>query len=114
MKAETLLSDVYEGKIVGAKAFDKVDHGILFHKLRDSGITGRLGMWFSNFLSDQCQFVRVCCGCNTVAPVISGVPQWTVLCPPLFLILMTDIFTNVPFSIVSFADDTKFGYQKGV
>ena len=27
-----------------AKAFDKVDHGILFHKLRDLGITGRLGM----------------------------------------------------------------------
>ena len=29
-----------------AKAFDKVDHGILLHKLKDLGITGRLGVCF--------------------------------------------------------------------
>ena len=27
-----------------AKAFDKVDHGILIHKLRDIGISGKL--WY--------------------------------------------------------------------
>ena len=26
-----------------AKAFDKVDHGILLHKVKDFGITGKLG-----------------------------------------------------------------------
>ena len=27
-------------------AFDKVDHGILIHKLKALGITGNLGVWF--------------------------------------------------------------------
>ena len=29
-----------------SKAFDKVDHGVLLHKLKDLGITGKLGIWF--------------------------------------------------------------------
>ena len=46
------------------KAFDKVDHGILFSKLRDLRITGHLGMWFSNFLSNRSQFIRVQGSCS--------------------------------------------------
>ena len=37
--------------------FDKVDHGIVLHKLRDLGITGNLGVLFHQFLSDRTQFV---------------------------------------------------------
>ena len=40
-----------------SKAFDKVDHGIVLHKLRDLGITGNLGVWFHQFLSDRTHFV---------------------------------------------------------
>ena len=36
-----------------SKAFDMVDHGIVLHKLRDLGITGNLGVWFHQFLSDR-------------------------------------------------------------
>ena len=36
-----------------AKAFDKVDHGILLHKLKDLGITGKLGVCFFYFLSNR-------------------------------------------------------------
>ena len=28
-----------------AKAFDKVDHGVLLHKIKTLGITGKLGVW---------------------------------------------------------------------
>ena len=36
-----------------SKAFDKVDHGIVLHKLRHVGITGNLGVWLHQFLSDM-------------------------------------------------------------
>ena len=42
-----------------SKAFDKVDHGIVLHKLRDLGITGNLGVWFHQFLSDGTQSVQL-------------------------------------------------------
>ena len=38
-----------------AKAFDKVDHGILLRKLREIGISGNLGIWFYNFLAHRSQ-----------------------------------------------------------
>ena len=32
-----------------AKAFDKVDHGVLLHKIKSLGITGKLGVWLYHF-----------------------------------------------------------------
>ena len=39
-----------------AKAFNKVDHGILLHKVKDPGITGKLGQWFYHFLTNRKRF----------------------------------------------------------
>ena len=33
-----------------AKAFDKVDHGILLNKLKKIAINGKVGVWIHNFL----------------------------------------------------------------
>ena len=41
------------------KAFDKVDHGILLHKLRALGITGALGKWIHSFLTKRTQLVAI-------------------------------------------------------
>ena len=41
-----------------AKAFDKVDHGISLHKLRDFGISGKLGIWLYSLLLNISLFVR--------------------------------------------------------
>ena len=91
-----------------SNAFDKVDHGIVLHKLRDIGITGNLGVWLHQFLSDRTQFVRVPGGVSMDSPVLSGVPQGTVLDPLLFIIMISDINKDILSSkIISFADDTR-------
>ena len=90
-----------------SKAFDKVDHGILLHKLKALGIIGNLGMGFY-FLTNQSHFVRLPGGISADSPVLSGVPQGTVLGPLLFLIMIADINKDISESnLISFADDTR-------
>ena len=92
-----------------SKAFDKVDHGVLLHKLRKLGICGKVGTWLAKFLSNRYQIVA-CDGVkSTKAEVISGVPQGTVLGPVLFLVLILDIADSVSQGtrVSSFADDTR-------
>ena len=90
-----------------SKSFDKVDCGILLHKLRAVGITGNIGIWLFHFLTDRSHFVRLPLGFSEDHPVLSGVPQGTVLGPLLFLIMIS-IDKDVSASrLVSFADHTR-------
>ena len=93
-----------------AKAFDKLDHGITLHKLKALGIHGHLGRWILNFLTNRTQAVIVNGRKSSPQPVISGVPQGSVLGPLLFLVLIGDIDKNVASAFLSsFADDTRVG-----
>ena len=91
-----------------AKAFDKVDHGIVLKKLSLLGIRGQLLKWLESFLSSRTQMVLVNGVPSDPAPVLSGVPQGSVIGPLLFLVMIGDIDENVAHSfILSFADDTR-------
>ena len=93
-----------------AKAFDKVDIGITLRKLHDIGVRGRLGRWLVSFLTGRLQTVTVEGRKSQPQPVISGVPQGSVLGPLLFLVLLGNIDENAAHTFVSsFADDTRVG-----
>ena len=94
-----------------SKAFDKVEHGVLLHKLKECQVSGRVGCWIAAFLdsSSRQQAVAVDGRVSQLRPVISGVPQGTVLGPILFLVHIAGIADTLSASTEasSFADDTR-------
>ena len=88
-----------------AKAFDKVAHKRLLHKLNHYGVRGQLLKWIRSFLVGRSQCVVVDGARSSDANVDSGVPQGTVLGPTLFLIFINDLAENVNASVRLFADD---------
>ena len=89
-----------------SKAFDKVWHGGLLHKLRCKGVSGQLLDWFDSYLKGRKQRVVINGQQSSLLEVSAGVPQGSILGPLLFLIYINDIVTNVSSDIFMFADDT--------
>ena len=86
-----------------SKAFDRVWHAVLLHKLKSYGqIFGLISSFFSN------RQVRVVLDGKTSQeyPVNSGVPQGSILGPTFFLLYINDLADDVICDIVIYADDT--------
>ena len=91
-----------------SKAFDTVSHSILLNKLWSIGITGVLWAWFKCYLTNRYQRVAINNCFSNLLPVISGVPQGSILGPLLFLVYINDMPDYICHSLLLiFADDTK-------
>ena len=80
----------------------------LLNKLRAFGITGCLWNWFRSYLTNRQQCVCINDSTSKTLPVLSGVPQGSVLGPLLFIIYVNDLPTTVlNTKLLLFADDAK-------
>jgi hypothetical protein len=89
------------------KAFDRVPRKRLLEKLRAHGIAGDLLLWLQSFLTGRKQRVTVNGAYSRELPVLSGVPQGSVLGPVLFLFYINDLDEHCSSAIRKYADDSK-------
>ena len=85
-----------------AKDFDEVPHRRL---LQYYGIRGSTHKWIPSWLSKRFQKVVLDGQASDPVPVLSGVPQGSVLGPVLFLIFINYLPENIRSSVRLFSDD---------
>ena len=89
-----------------SKAFDTVPHDVILSKLKHYDIYEKIWLWIYNFIKkNRKQSVVVDGKQSSLIDVVSGVPQGTVLGPPLLLLHINDLPPVVSSKVRVFADD---------
>ena len=95
-----------------SKAFDTVNHQILLSKLDKYGFRGIPHSWFTDYLTNCKQFVKVGEAESNKLQMLCGVLQGSTLGPLLFLLYINDISNcSDKLSFRIFADDTSVFYS---
>ena len=88
------------------KAFDRVNHRLLIHKLGSIDVHGCALTWFESYLTNRRISTQVEGQLSASRKISSGVPQGSVLGPLLFVIFYADLPSVVSVASAMYADDT--------
>ncbi|KAL9967850.1 hypothetical protein ACROYT_G026148, partial [Oculina patagonica] len=89
-----------------SKAFDTVNHEILFDKLYHYGIRGLALEWVKSYFNERSQFVEYNGLRSTPHKIRCGVPQGSILGPLFFILYINDLNNASNLESILFADDT--------
>ena len=89
------------------KAFDTVDHKILFSKLREYCAEGTSNGWFTSYVTNREQFCYFDGSTSSKSSFECGIPQGSCLGPLLFILSINDFENSLKSTISNMhADDT--------
>ena len=89
-----------------SKAFDRVWHDGLMHKLKRCGVSGQLLVLIQSFLKDRKQRTVLNGKNSNWGDISAGVPQGSILGPLFFLVYINDLSADLKCNVKLFADDT--------
>ena len=89
-----------------SKAFDRIWHKGLLHKLKSYGITGSYHAIISDFLTNRQIKVMLDGQSSAVFLINSEVPQISILGPTLFLLFINDLPDALQSKVALYADDS--------
>ena len=87
------------------KAFDTINHKILFEKLLPIGFSKNAISWYESYLAER-HFTVVANWISKFSNISCGVPQDSILSPLLFLIYVNDRSQGVECDLYLYADDS--------
>ena len=93
-----------------SKAFDRIWHAGLLHKLKSYGISGEIFGLISSFLSNRWLRVVLEGKSSQEYPLNAGVPQGSIFGSTLFILYINDLPDDVICDIAIYADDTTLFY----
>ena len=107
------LSHIHNNEFVGVlfvdfcKAFDLLDQNLLLQRVERYNFYSSALTWFTSYMADRKQCVKVNGTSSEALPIKSGVTQGSILGPLPFLLFINDLPLKFPLEKTSlFADDT--------
>ena len=95
-----------------SKAFDTLDHQIVFDKLEHYGVRGLALQWIKSYFSNRIQFVQINDTRSSEEIIRCGVPQGFILGPLYFILYINDLPKATSLAeCLLFADDTSIFYS---